>query len=255
MFSDTTEYNFALRWDTSTEDHDALPAQQPAMSYSWSSSGLLVPGDSRAAPASPTTPIGDPDGDRSFTIWQPGRIQLHSFSPYPAAYTWLTSALAWSPDGRYLIESFHLYGLLHPTGEPSPSLRELKAMNLESAPIVGIRDPALQHLLTSLDTADWFDDIAWSPNGRVLAASPYGLSATTSKGSSVEPVTFYDCATGRTLQMLRPPPDSKVPALVGGLGSQLLWSSDGSHFVLYSVVLGTITIWGPHLLPKSARKH
>jgi hypothetical protein len=255
MFSDTMQYNFALRWDTITEDHHALQTLQPAMSYSWSSSGLLVPGDSPGAPASPTTPIGNPDGGRSFTIWQPGRIQLHNFVPYPGAYTWLTSALAWSPDGRYLIESFYLYGLLHPVGEPSPPNRELKAMNLESAPTVGIRDHALQHLLTSLDTANWFDDIAWSPNGHVLAASPYGPSTAASEGSSVEPVTLYDCVTGRALGSLQPPPDSKAPALPGGLGSQLLWSSDGSHLLLYSVILGTIAIWGPHLLPTSARRH
>jgi WD40 repeat protein len=255
MFSDTTQYHSALRWDTTTQDHHALPTQPPAMNYTWSASGLLVPGNSPAATVSTATPIGNPDGGSSFTIWQPGRIQLHNFSPYPGAYTWLTSALAWSPDGRFLIESFYLYGLLYPTGEPSPPVSELKAMNLASAPSVGIRDPALQHLLTSLDTADWFDDIAWSPNGHVLAASPYGPAATASGGSSVEPVTLYDCVTGRTLGRLQPPPEANVPGQPGGgLGSQLLWSSDGSHLLLYSVVLGTITIWGPHRLPKSSQE-
>jgi hypothetical protein len=135
----TSQQVFALRWDTSTLSALALPPQPrsgdfaslpPAASYSWSANGQLVPGGSlTAAPASFTTPIGNPDGGSSFTIWQPGNISLTTQgfannSPVkvaPGVYLWATGVPVWSPGGHYLIDSLSLQGILHPVGEPGPT--------------------------------------------------------------------------------------------------------------------------------------
>jgi WD40 repeat protein len=254
VINDANQDFAALRWDTTTADYLPLPVLQPAMRYSWSANGLLVPSGSLTSATSPAS-IGNPDGGESFTIWQPGSIYLNSLPSEPGVYTLLTPILPWSPDGRFLITSIDLDGVLHPLGKPNPPPRELKAMSEETAPSVAIRDPALQRLLASLNDNNSVDDIAWSPNGRVLAASMGDNSLTTANGSTTSaPVIFYDCATGRTIGTLQPQPAAHVP-LNQALGANLLWSSDGSHFLTYSALLNTITIWGPSMLPKSAQEH
>jgi Tol biopolymer transport system component len=119
-----------------------------------------------------------------------------------------------------------------------------------------IRDPALQRLLTSLNASTGqggqaLIDVAWSPNGRVLAAVPEENS--TNGGAAPAPVTFYDSATAKTLGTLQPQPSTAVTQSAGaGSFYFLRWSADGSHVLVYSRQLDTITIWGPSVLPRSA---
>ena len=131
-------------------------------------------------------------------------------------------------------------------------------------PNIAIRDPALQGLFVSLTASantggHLLDDIAWSPNGRVLAAIPDDISNNlTGGGAGSSTVTFYDCATGKTIGTLRPQASSHISAPEGFADPNLIsisllrWSADGSHVLVYSDQLGTITVWGPGMLPQSA---
>lgn len=268
LINETSRQYGALRWDTTTVGALGLVAPQhsgnlvslpPALSYSWGSDGQLIPQGLLTSASSPTAAVGNPDGGSSFTIWQPGAIALNPVAGYPSIYTWDTSFLAWSPDGHYLIDSLRLEGIVHPVGEPNLTAAGLQAEGDEGAPNVGIRDPALQRLLTSLHASadpedpSSFINVAWSPNGHVLAAIPNEQS---SNGSAFSvPVTLYDCATGKTMGTLQPQSSSRSGGFANpnvGVAAWLRWSADGSQLLVYSEQLDTITVWGPGLLPKSA---
>jgi hypothetical protein len=264
----------AVRWDTTTLTSLGLAGQKlygsllslpPGTSYAWSSDGKVVPNGSLSAAATPTAPVGNPDGGRSFTIWQPGILHLFQEPGDPYIYFSYTAFLAWSPDGRYLIDSVLLRGIDHPAGEPIPPAFELhEAFGQLTAPIVPVRDPAEQRLYVSLTASanqgnSALEDIAWSPNGRLLAAIPDEIPSNGTSGSTTSfPVTLYDCASGKILGTLQPAPIAQAPASEGSAtldlssSSLIRWSATGSHVLLYSDQQDTITIWGPKVLPHSA---
>jgi hypothetical protein len=115
----------------------------PALAYYWGTHGTLLPREllpttSVSAIPSPG-PIGNPDGDASFTIWQPALMHAILFadaSGVSSVYTWRTSFAAWSPDGRYLVDGLGLSGLLAPPDRPFPSRKVLQTFNLDQAPII-----------------------------------------------------------------------------------------------------------------------
>ena len=63
------------------------------------------------------------------------------------------------------------------------------------------------------------------------------------------PVTFYACASGTVLGSLNPKANPAVPENSQVTDSFLTWSSDGSHLLVYSGLLATITIWNRDALP------
>ncbi|MGH2514694.1 MAG: hypothetical protein ACRDHP_03480, partial [Ktedonobacterales bacterium] len=85
-------------------------------------------------------------------------------------------------------------------------------------------------------------DVAWRPDGRVLAA--YGISTTV---GIIQQVTLYDCATGHVLASLNPLLGQG--ALDGFNGGLLRWSPDGAHLLAYARASATLTIWGRGRLP------
>ncbi len=74
----------------------------PALTYHWGTNGMLVPEISSASAglsASLLGPVGNPDGDASFTLWQPGSagrtIELGNGPVhFPGVYTWNTFFMA-----------------------------------------------------------------------------------------------------------------------------------------------------------------
>jgi hypothetical protein len=233
----------SAEWDvdrTLSVVHSTSPAAAvlqpfpPALAYHWGTNGTLVPEtllstlSLPAVPPSQPGPIGNPDGDTSFTIWQPGLAHVippQDTSRVSTLSTWSTDFAAWSPDGRYLVDEIGLTGLLQPPGQLFPSHKALVALGLNQAPLLPIHDGALL-MVVQRATA-----LAWSPNGRVLAAYTAGNI-----------VTLSDCVNGHTLASLLVRTKYPAPAAQAVL---MRWSPDGSHLLLSSVAWGLLSIWSP----------
>ncbi len=282
LFTQTSsQYYATIQWNTATMSWNELPPQPtyhdfvslpPAQSYTWSAADQLVPSSSLTTASSPTSPVGNPDGGSSFTIWQPGTITLSTQGEVnnqtvpvtPGVFSWSTGLLAWSPDGNDIIDTVDLFGLLQPGNEPRPTAAGIQAMGWEGAPTLRVRDAAQQQLLAELSAnpshGDQLSDaLAWSPNGRFLAEMPESNAGSSVSGNPTSPpVTFYDSTTGTGLVQRQPQASSHASAgSPAGISwfvpfALLSWSPDGSHFLVFSASLGTVTIWGPTLLPKSS---
>ena len=207
----------------------SLMPLSPALAYRWGTNGTLVPQTlltPTGVPAAPPPgPVGNPDGDLSFTLWQPGSVHSTAMADSSRLSTWSTVLAAWSPNGRYLVDGITLFGLLKPPGQHFPSAATLILTRMNQVPLLPLRDRAL---LKAVDTATV---VAWSPKGRVLAAYHPGTR-----------VHLYDCRTGDELASLvlheRGAALATTPIL-------LRWSPDGSRLLVTSLLWGMITLWEP----------
>src|SRR5947209_8303427 len=208
----------------------------PALAYHWGPKGTVLPGrllPTQFLPAAPPLgPIGNPDGDASFTLLQPAVAQVTSFTDPSGTYrihSWSTSFAAWSPDGRYLITDLSFFGLL-----TSPKVISA------STPFFQVSDPSRDRSQTGvqgltnqcavqLQAVKTTTAFAWSPNGRVLA--DYGA------GNRVD---LSECPTGH--QFASFPLQSKYPAPSADAVA-LRWSPDGSQLLLSSVASGLVSLW------------
>jgi hypothetical protein len=252
-------------------ESDGLDSLPPAQSYSWSPAGQLVPGIPLATSPVQTTPIGNPDGGGSFTIWQPSYVTFlvpggQSTSPVSASagvYVWANDLpvassdgfVTWSPDSRYLVDSASLFMVQRPAGRPSPTTALLQEMQLAGAPSGPIRDPGLQQVYLSLATAQSSgflptDYVAWSPSGHYLAAiSDFGQPSSSGGSLVVPSVSVYNCATGQLVATLKPEanPQISLSQLTAnaylGATTLLRWSPSGSHVLVFSSVLDTLSIF------------
>jgi hypothetical protein len=241
------------------------PQEIPAaLAYRWDSRDALVPEWPLMTDAVPTvpllTPVGNPDGGATFTIWQPGEILPVSGPTIPSngsglfGYVFATAFVPWSPDGSRLAERsgrhpgapLDMSAVLVPAGQlPPHSSGDTGTQQLAQFEYLPVRDRALQHLLDlgpvpNLAESGWI--VAWRPDGRELAA--YGISP---PGANTKVITLYDCATGRTLATLQPLSGSVF--LDGNNDGMLRWSPDGTRLLAYIQGSSTLTIWGPSQLP------
>jgi WD40 repeat protein len=231
-----------------------------ALGYAWQSNGTIAaqsPFTDTTLPQSvPAGPVGRA-GDVAFTFWQPGQVAVHILAPLgelqpPNGYVFDATFTALSPDGRYLTAPIEVRGLLEPDGQP-PNPLVVANDHLEGLPRLPFRDAALRAVVDGLTRAandghDHGTALAWSPDGRYLAAQ--AVPATTAVDASHYPVSIYDTRSGQLLATLTP--------LARG-GSQdlqdqrlviaLRWSPDSTHLLMEDTVLGTATIWGPDQLP------
>lgn len=219
----------------------------PTFAYRWGAGGKLLPviihGRLIHIPKSKVGQgqvgqIGNPDGEQSFTIWQPGVGMLNTLNSNesngtPGIFTWSTYFSAWSPDQRYLISSFSLEGVLQVPGQPVPASRTLRQYHLNNAPAIPVRDTALQHLLFTLNTSSFNVVVSWHPAGFLLAAYDYGTID----------LDVYDCVTGNQVASLLLPDVFRTDLS----GSTLLrWSPDGSRLLLFDPQLSVVTVWQVH---------
>jgi hypothetical protein len=199
-------------------------------------------------------PVGNPDGGSSFTVWQPAVVigvvrpgPDGGLTNLPGVYELSAMFMAWSPDGRYLLDTVVPGGVLELPSTPVPTQDQLSAYGIDGVPLLPLRDTGLAQALRAVNPINSLGaSITWRPDGRVLAAyAPSTMFA-------VPPVTLYDCATGRQLAALLPPalgPASGATPLLGQV-TLLRWSPDGTHLLLYALPLGQIVLWGPQHLPR-----
>lgn len=213
----------------------------PAYTYKWGGDGALIPetllANSVLSSNSIRLPgaVGNPVGDASFTIWQPGRIvyttQTESGSMNVVGLiSWSTIFTAWSPDGRFLAYPIAMAGLFEPSKEQSFS-QTLKDLRLDSVPLLAVRDTAIKHILELMPKVGPIESImiSWRFDGRMLAAY----------GSGVDELGLYDSTTGMELASLH------LPTFIGGPlsgSSWMRWSPDGSQLFLLDRRMG-IAVW------------
>ena len=163
-----------------------------APAFTWSASGQLLPAGafppSGASGPSALGPIGSPDGDASFSIWQPGSIALSMANGSGQAgqtgqagqagvYTFNTQIVAWSPNGRYVAAFFLAGGRVQPSHTPAPDPATLAQLHAADLPLLPLRDAgldqALHHVVTRMDLANASSQasawIAYRPDGKALA--------------------------------------------------------------------------------------
>src|SRR5262249_37666412 len=149
----------------------------------------------------PTSPIGNPDGDPTFTIWQPGEADLlPPLTPdptFPGVFMFRTDFAAWSPANT-LVEPIELRGYLVPAPAPPPSPAQLAAAHLAGAPLLPLRDVALQTVFRTLRTAgspgaeSQRIALAWRPDGKLLAAQPQIGVSSPKRNPTPHTVTLFD---------------------------------------------------------------
>ena len=240
----------------------ATPALPPALGYRWGANGALdseTPLSASAPPAQVTPgPVGSPNGDR-FTIWQPGWLDEQTTDPTtgqvynPGVYTWYSTFLAWSPDGRYL-RQLSLSGRLAPADGKQPSGATLKALNQEKSPILPVRDNGLKQVIdiltqnarNSLGTAGALQSVAWRPDGKYLATQTIATNPNGDDSAESHQVVVYECATGAIWGILHP----ETRNAAGGSTQWLRWSPNGTRILVSDPSLGALTIWGPEMLPR-----
>lgn len=163
-------------------------------------------------------------------------------------YSFETDFLAWSPDGRSLVDAVHQVGRLPARASGVPSQQELSGLGLAGAPFFPLRDIAVESVEEQMH-GNGQVALAWRSNGIYVATQP--LLSYLDAGANSDParhvVVLYDCFTGDTAGVLTP---ESSGAPYSGTPSMLRWSPDGSHLLLYDTNLAAITIWGPSLLPK-----
>lgn len=267
----------AVGWDLTTNQVNPAfqrPASQtrfatlqPAQVYQWNADGSLTPAQplptvgNAAVPTQPTTlAIGSPQGGATFSMWQPGTLELHINSDTTGVTLagnplFATDIAAISPNGRYLVEGVSLQTITVTNSDNVRQAQALAAQGLSALPLAPARDRAFAALQSlSLDkmimsytlsrslvsVPTYGEYLAWSPNGRYLAAIY----------SQPRPTTvIYDCQTGAVVATLTeqtgaPSPDDSAPKL-------LRWSPDGSRLLALDPSAGAVTLWGPGQLPSA----
>ncbi|MGH2516503.1 MAG: hypothetical protein ACRDHP_12685 [Ktedonobacterales bacterium] len=246
--------------DTSPGGQASYNCLTPALAYSWGANGSLIPATPlppAGAPAANACPApGNPNGDATISIWQPGAITRGTPpAPYqntPPFHTWYTSAFAAaSPDGRYVAYTPLFDELVASSRLAMPDAAALVAAQYDSPPVLPVPGRVIEQRLAALPAAYAADqEVAFRPDGRVVATG--GIEVVASSTSQAQPVSkpvvLYDCASGRQLATLSPILDS---ADVGrGYPDKLLrWSPDGKYLLYVDGSYGAATIWGPDQLP------
>jgi hypothetical protein len=207
----------------------------PALAYHWGPKGTVIPERlllSGALPAAPPLGArGNPDGDPSFTPWQPAltyETSVYSSEVY-STHSWRTSFAAWSPDGRYLIPDLSFWGGLNSAESISAGTQVFQGSDpTRDRSQTGAQEVTNQ-CAAQLQAVKTTLAFAWSPNGRVLA--DYGA------GNRVD---LSECPTGHKFASF---PLQSQDAASSADAVALRWSPDGTHLLLSSVACGLVSLW------------
>ena len=231
-----------------------------AVAYRWGANGQLTAVTDAAAGMGA---VGSPSGSQQFSVWQPGALEpgLSSTDPtvpgniqtIPNLYLWNTSVAAWSPGGRYLYSPLSISRRIQLPGATAPTTNIPNELSADSGVTIAAHDAAQVGLYlpltvsgeTAVEYSEGFlptTDVAWQPDGRVLAAQPL-IGAV----QNVTALTLYNCATGKVIMKLAHDTqgteifqDNTGTRVGDGL---VRWSPDGAHLALADPGFGTVTFW------------
>lgn len=215
-------------------------ASPATFTYMWNENGSLYLGAQKSGfSKSLYDPVGTPIGVSSFSLWQPGSIELTTQTGngrvhLPGAYIWNSYFAAWSPNERYLFDTVYVQGRFEITGQPQLTHQALVDLHVEDQPLLPIRDAALLHILETMTGApDNLSEqlIAWRPDGLTLAQYDSG---------TVD-LDLFDCTTGFQVASLLLPTNANTGT--SGYNVLLRWSPDGTHLLLFDRQFGSIVLW------------
>lgn len=248
-------------WNLS--QHVVSPPFTPTagLTYTWMPNGsvrAIVPldehGTLRQLPVSAGAnyPIGDPQGDSTFTVWQPGVLLGSALvNVGNGRDAFVTAFPSWSVNGAFA--TMMLAGVAIPgavsgqssatsAGDAAPPVFPLP----EVLPRVPARDAALTSVTAELGATDWAL-VAWNPAGSLLASidcgAPHGLTLEvrdTSTGNITGsakvdlPADEHGCR------------DFNAPEDLGDFPNPdmtLGWSPDGRTLLVSDERAGTLTLW------------
>lgn len=245
----------------------SAPVQTPAgLAYAWSASGLpeaLVPlAVGTTLSKLPITaggryPVGNPDGDPTFTVWQTGMLFGPQANRAVLGLQANQDALvalfpAWSPDGTNVTLMVAGVALPMPAGQaltvattstPGPILPAPQAV-----PQVPARDAALRAVQAEIGQDGWAL-LGWNVAGTRLASVVCATGAETLRVRATD--------AGELVGELPVPlstGDRGCAATAGGenLGDYpspnlwLQWAADGSGLLLTDQTAATVTLWSVH---------
>lgn len=216
-----------------------------ADAYSWDNNGALIPHRQKTTP---TSAIGSTDGGPSFTVWQPGGVELikqdesGGVTFVPGVFVWDMGFTAWSPNGRYLINGAFLAARLEPPGHPKPDAKTLVAFHMENLPVLPVRDAALLSALRILGTAQtvgtfYHMNIAWSPNGYLMGMTTY------EQGKK----NLYSSKRGYPVATLQAPTKNLPNIQSTHMGyyaySDASWSPDSTRIFAQDPTVNAVVVW------------
>jgi WD40 repeat protein len=232
------------RWNLLSGAADTLPAPAKSTDYQWNADGTLAPAGLAGQP------VGVPDGGKTFTVWQPGRLQFGTNSDKASESTtvlaqdigWVSYASPVSPDGHYFYPDMINAGSLVPPSTQHAVVGE---------PVLQPHDQALaalaqQLMQTPSPSQNTSILVAWRPDGSYLAAFASDAAAPSPTAFTI---SIYDTANGKLVKQVMPDFTGLSTRPAGsGASVALLWSPDGSRLLLVDNVYGVITVWGPGAL-------
>lgn len=216
-----------------------------AEAYAWNNNGELVP---QTHVTSHSTDIGNTNGSPSFTVWQPGGVELvkqdqsGGITFAPGIFVWEVNFLTWSPDGRYLINGAFLAARLEPPGHPRPDQKTLVAFHMENLPVLPVRDAALLSALQLLSSAQTIGTlyhmiVSWSPNGQLMGMTTYEFSKK----------NLYSTKRGYPVATLQAPQTTMFSAQSSHEGyyafSSPSWSPDSTHVLAQDPNTNAVVVW------------
>lgn len=248
-------------WNVATGAEVSAFSPDSGLAYAWNARGMPYPivkarGSFNQLPitAGPRYPIGNPDGNSTFTIWQPGLILGSGANVGAAIFT--TVFPSWSPDGQYV--TLITAGAQLPLAQ-QPTVADSSAAGRGGIvayptpsvmPSTPARDPALIGVQRHAGTSGWAL-VAWNPAGTLLASvdctsastQTLEIRATDSaiiKGSATLPLTTGDTGC-RNL--------SSGASAFPAQPMMLLWSPSGDRVMVCDQKAGTLTIWSTEQSP------
>lgn len=269
FFSPTGVYSGYPVWNLGQRVVSPPASPVSGLTYTWTAGGALrpmIPLDGRRLSVLPVSagakyPVGDPDGDSTFTVWQPG-VLLGSgiVTVGHGRDAFVTAFPSWSVNGTFT--TMMLAGAAVPGAGPgqssatAPNNAALPTVPLPAIlPSVPARDAALTSVAAEIGAADWAL-VAWNPAGSVLASIDCGAT-----GSPT--VEVRDTGTGNVLGTAHVPlpagdagcREYNAPESLGDYPNPdmtLSWSPDGHTLLVSDERASTLALWQVNMVGASS---